>query len=244
MVNTIQAALKARSCVKIISGLNNFDRAQVARVVRAAQQGGATYVDIACDRELVALAKKMSPLPVCVSAVTAPELAQAIHWGADLVELGNFDSFYAQGRLFGAEEVLALTRETRALLPQGTLLTVTVPHTLTLVEQVHLAQALVQAGADCLQTEGGTSAQPQQGGTLGLIQKAAPTLASAYELSRAVEIPVLCASGLSVVTIPMALAAGACGVGVGQAINRLNDEVAMAATVRSLVEAVPQLIRV
>jgi hypothetical protein len=35
----------------------------------------------------------------------------------------------------------------------------------------------------------------------------------------------------------MAIAAGAAGVGVGSAINRLDNEVAMVAVVRSLVEA-------
>ena len=35
----------------------------------------------------------------------------------------------------------------------------------------------------------------------------------------------------------MAIAAGASGVGVGSAINKLNSEVAMVAAVRSLVEA-------
>jgi thiamine monophosphate synthase len=53
-----------------------------------------------------------------------------------------------------------------------------------------------------------------------------------------VRIPVLCASGLSAVTVPLALAAGAAGVGVGSAVNRLNDEVAMIAQVRAIVEAV------
>ena len=47
----------------------------------------------------------------------------------------------------------------------------------------------------------------------------------------------LCASGLSSVTVPMAIAAGASGVGVGSAINQLNDRVAMVAAVRGLVEA-------
>jgi hypothetical protein len=52
-----------------------------------------------------------------------------------------------------------------------------------------------------------------------------------------VALPVLCASGLSAVTLPMAIAAGAAGVGVGSAVNRLNDELAMLAVVRSLREA-------
>jgi hypothetical protein len=52
-----------------------------------------------------------------------------------------------------------------------------------------------------------------------------------------VALPVLCASGLSAVTVPMAIAAGASGVGVGSAVNRLDDELAMVAVVRGLREA-------
>jgi thiamine monophosphate synthase len=74
-------------------------------------------------------------------------------------------------------------------------------------------------------------------GTLGLIEKAAPTLAAAAEISRAVDVPVLCASGLSDMTVPMAIAAGASGVGVGSAVNQLNSELAMIAAVKSLVAA-------
>ena len=48
----------------------------------------------------------------------------------------------------------------------------------------------------------------------------------------------LCASGLSAVTVPLALAAGAAGVGVGSAVNRLGDELAMLAVVRGLREAI------
>jgi hypothetical protein len=48
---------------------------------------------------------------------------------------------------------------------------------------------------------------------------------------------VLCASGLSSVTAPLAIAAGASGIGVGSAVNRLNSELAMIAVVRNLVEA-------
>jgi len=102
---------------------------------------------------------------------------------------------------------------------------------------------LVNAGADIIQTEGGVSAAPMHAGTLGLIEKAAPTLAAAYEISRAVSVPVLCASGISNVTAPLAIAAGAKGVGVGSAINRLNNEVAMVAAVRSLAEALETVTR-
>lgn len=236
MHSLLQRAFAQGNALKVISGLNNFDPERVAATVKAAQQGGATFIDIAADSDLVKLIRELTSLPICVSAVEPEKFVQAVAAGADLIEIGNFDSFYAQGRIFEAEEVLALTHQTRSLLPNITL-SVTVPHILELDQQVQLAEDLVKAGADIIQTEGGTSSTPVHAGTLGLIEKAAPTLAAAYEISRVVSVPVLCASGISSVTAPLAIAAGATGVGVGSAINQLNSEVAMVAAVRGLVEA-------
>lgn len=232
----LKLAFASKNALKVISGLNNFDRKRVASIVKAAEAGGATFVDIAADSALVRSIRQLTNLPICVSAVEPKLFVDAIQAGADLIEIGNFDSFYARGRRFEAAEVLELTKQTRSLLPEVTL-SVTVPHILTLDQQVQLAEELVKAGADIIQTEGGTSTQPTHPGVLGLIEKAAPTLAAAHSISRAVNVPVLCASGLSTVTVPMAIAAGASGVGVGSAINQLDSEIAMVAAVRSLTEA-------
>ncbi|NET09647.1 MAG: DUF561 domain-containing protein [Merismopedia sp. SIO2A8] len=234
--STLQSAFAQKCALKIISGLTNFDPDHVTTIVRAADRGGATFVDIAASADLVRIVRPLTKLPICVSAVEPEKFVPAVAAGADLIEIGNFDAFYAQGRRFEGEEVLALTQKTRSLLPQITL-SVTVPHILELDQQVHLAEQLVQAGADIIQTEGGTSSAPTHPGTLGLVEKAAPTLAAAYEISKAVSVPVLCASGLSSVTAPMAIAAGASGVGVGSAINKLTSEVAMTAMVRQLADA-------
>ncbi|HIK44691.1 MAG TPA: DUF561 domain-containing protein [Leptolyngbyaceae cyanobacterium M65_K2018_010] len=241
MRSDLKQALANRQALKIISGLTNFDSERVMAVVKAADLGGASLVDIAADAALVRQAKAITPLPICVSAVEPEAFLAPVAAGADLIEIGNFDAFYAQGRRFEAAEVLALTQRTRALLPTVPL-SVTVPHILALDEQVTLAEALVAAGADIIQTEGGTTSQPTHPGTLGLIEKAAPTLAAAHEISRAIGVPVLCASGLSDVTAPLAIAAGAAGVGVGSAVNRLNDPLAMVAAVRKLADslAVPR----
>ena len=238
----LQRSLEQRSALKVIAGLMNFDAASVARVARAAGHGGADLIDVACDPELVSLAiRESGGVPVCVSSVEPEQFPAAVAAGAVMVEIGNFDAFYPEGRVFGAEEVLALTRRTRELLPQ-VVLSVTVPHVLPLDQQEQLAVDLVAAGADLIQTEGGTSARPFSAGSLGLIEKAAPTLAAAHSISRALDVPVLCASGLSAVTLPMAIAAGAAGVGVGSAVNRLSDELAMVAVVRGLRAALLQAV--
>ncbi|XP_058196121.1 uncharacterized protein ycf23-like [Rhododendron vialii] len=225
-----------RRALKIITGLQNFCRDNVASVVIAADKGGATHVDIACDPELVKLATSLTSLPICVSSVTPDAFPAAVEAGAVMVEIGNYDSFYEMGVLFSPEQILNLTKETRRILPSVTL-SVTVPHTLSLPDQIKLAEQLEQEGVDIIQTEGGKCSNATNAGVLGLIEKATPTLASAYSISRAVKIPVMCSSGLSAVTAPMAITAGAAGVGVGSAINKLNDVVAMIAEVRSIADS-------
>ncbi|MED6196076.1 hypothetical protein PIB30_043932 [Stylosanthes scabra] len=222
-----------RKALKIISGLHNFDKDNVASVVTAAEKGGATHVDIACDPELVKLAISLTSCPVCVSSVDPASFPAAVEAGALMVEIGNYDSFYEKGVVFTPQQILGLTKETREILPSVTL-SVTVPHTLSLPDQVKLAELLEQEGVDIIQTEGGKCSNPTKSGVLGLIEKATPTLAAAYSISRAVKIPVMCSSGLSAVTAPMAITAGAAGVGVGSAVNRLNDVVAMIAEVKSI----------
>jgi hypothetical protein len=245
---SLRQAITSSRLLKVIAGLTNVDQVSVLRIARAAAGGGGDLVDIACEPSLVrAVAEACPDLPICVSAVDPELFPAAVAAGAAMVEIGNFDAFYPQGRIFGAAEVLELTRRTRTLLPD-VVLSVTVPHVLPLDQQEQLALDLQAAGADLIQTEGGTSAHPHSAGSLGLIEKAAPTLAAAHSISRALAAaghspaPVLCASGLSAVTVPMALAAGASGVGVGSAVNKLGDELAMGAVVRSLREAIDAIV--
>jgi hypothetical protein len=70
-----------------------------------------------------------------------------------------------------------MTVETRKLLPNIPL-SVTVPHTLSLSEQVTLAIALEGCGADIIQTEGKMAASTVGMGVQEMIELAAPTLAA------------------------------------------------------------------
>jgi len=222
--------------LKIISGLNNFDTTLVTNVAWAAQFGGASHVDIACDPALVKIAKSVSSIPVCVSSVKPIDFVAAVEAGADMVEIGNFDSFYGQGIKFSVEDIINMTKKTRQLLPSIPL-SVTVPHTLALSEQIALAKQLEECGADVIQTEGKMGANPTTMGVQELIETAAPALASAFALSRAVSVPVMCSSGLTDVTAPLALAAGARGVGIGSMVNKLKHQQQMYMAVSAIASA-------
>lgn len=227
-----------RRALKVISGLHNFDAELVAKVCKAADAGGASLVDIACDAELVKLARSVTSLPICVSSVDPAAFVDCVEAGAEMVEIGNYDYFYTQGITFSAEQIVELTRRTRELLPTIPL-SVTIPHTLAMDQQVALAEALLAYEVDVIQTEGGMGAKPFSSGVLGMIEKAAPSLAAAHEISRCVgdKAHVMASSGISDVTAPLAVAAGAAGVGVGSAVNKLGDVTAMSFAVRRLVDA-------
>ena len=242
---SLQKSIQKKSLLKVISGLNNFNAESVFQIAKAAGLGGADLLDIACEAELVELAVDASNIPVCVSSVEPKLFPEAVKAGASIIEIGNYDSFYPDGRFFSADEVLSLAVESRQLLPE-VVLSVTVPHTLPLDSQAQLALDLVDVNVDLIQTEGGTSSHPISPGTLGLIEKASPTLAGTFAIASALkdcqnDVPVICASGLSEVTIPMAISVGASGVGIGSAVNKLNTELAMIATVKGLRQALNSL---
>ncbi len=242
---SLQKSIQNRSLLKVISGLSNFNPESVFLIAKAAGQGGADLLDIACEPKLVELAVEASKIPVCVSSVEPRLFPNAVKAGASIIEIGNFDSFYPEGRFFSADEVLSLATESRHLLPD-VFLSVTIPHVLPLDSQAQLALDLVDRGVDLIQTEGGASSHPMSPGALGLIEKASPTLAATFAIASALKemhhnVPVICASGLSEVTVPMAISVGAHGVGIGSAVNKLDTELAMIATVKGLREALDSL---
>ncbi len=239
---TLSQKIASCSLLKVISGLNNFDQQSVTRIAKAAGLGGADLIDVACDPHLVRLAIKASGLPICVSSVEPELFVEAVRAGASMIEIGNFDSFYPQGRFFNAREVLDLAIQSKKLI-KDIPLSVTVPHLLPLDQQAQLAIDLVDVGADIIQTEGSVKATPKNPGVLGLIEKAAPTLAAVQTIFKSfsecqIEVPLICASGLSEATVGMAFASGASGVGVGSVVNRLDSELEMIAMVKNLRTAI------
>ena len=225
------------NALKIISGLTNFDESIVRKVAFAASVGGASHVDIACRADLVRAAKSVSSIPVCVSSISPREFVDAVNAGADMVEVGNFDGFYDCGMKFSANDVLSLAKETRGLLPDIPT-SVTIPHTLSIEEQIKLAKELEILGVDIIQTEGKVSAlEERMGSVVNAMEKARPALASSFALSRAVKVPIMAASGLTDITAPLALASGARGVGIGSMVTQLKDQDKMIDAVHRIAQA-------
>jgi thiamine monophosphate synthase len=234
-LQTLHAALRERRLVKVIAGIENFDKASVMAIAKAAAQGGAQAVDIAADAELVRAVKAETHLIVFVSSVEPAKLIAAAEAGADVLELGNYDALYHQGIHPTKEQILGWAREVKNTVGNRVPLCVTVSGHLSLAEQLDLATTLQAMGVDILQTEGQVG--PQGNDTFSALSGAVSALANTAEIRKVVELPLLLAGGFNVVSAPFAIAAGADALGVGKAVTSLKDEAAMAAATAEIVKA-------
>jgi len=232
--------LKEKRAVKIIAGIDNFDINTVISVCRAAQIGLASAVDVSANEEVIKAAKRATKLPVFVSSIKPFSLKKAVQWGADAIEIGNFDALYKDGVEFGADEVYEITLETMNLCEKDNIFTcVTVPGCISVEEQINLAKKLELLGVDLIQTEGVKPMKAVKGAPAAdLLTVAQKTIANTMEIAGSVSIPVMTASGITPQTAPLAFAAGASAVGAGSCVNKLKTQIAMAQTVRELVGSV------
>ncbi len=241
-IENFKRHLAEKNAIKIIAGIDNFNKESVKNVVSAAEMGGASAIDICYNEEIISMVKEMISLPVFVSSIVPTELANAVRLGADAIEVGNFDALYRKGMRVSSQEVLNIVNETLSLLNgEKTFICVTVPGHLDISEQISLAAKLEEMGIDLIQTEGAATTVADKAGARGLLQTSEVSISNTIELSRNVEIPVMTASGITTTTAPMAFAAGASAIGVGSCVNKLNSTIAMVAVVKSLVESVSRV---
>lgn len=236
-IDLFKKHLSEKRAVKIIAGIDNFDVENIKKVVSAANQAGASAIDLCADENIFMSVRELTDLPLFVSSIIPEELAIAVKLGADAIELGNFDALYRKGLRMDADEVLELVEETLSLINKSeTFFCVTVPGHISVAEQINLARKLEKLGVDLIQTEGSAITNAQSEGARGLMETAQVSIANTIELVRNVEIPVMTASGITPTTAAMAFAAGASAIGVGSCINKLDSTIAMMAVATSLVE--------
>lgn len=220
-ITKLNQALTRRDFFKAIAGIDNFDLHKVLDLVVSAERGGAHAVDIACDVELLKAVKAKTNLIVFVSSLDAEKLIEAAKFGADVLEIGNFDALYKQGLKPEAKDILETVRMIRRVV-LDTPICVTIPGFLSIEEQLDLATLVQAAGADLLQLEG-LVGKLDVVDTKSAIDSITEALANTREIRKTVEMPIIVAGGLNWVNVPFAIAAGADGVGIGKAITRLDS---------------------
>ena len=238
-IEVFRKHLREKRAVKIIAGIDNYDIENVAKVCRAAQAGHASAVDISCNREVYMTARKNTKLPIFVSSIHPFEILEAVKWGADAIEIGNFDALYKQGKSFSAQQIYDIVLETLSLINKYDVFTcVTIPGNVDIADQIDLAKKLEILGVDLIQTEGLKQSASSTNPSLHLVSYAQATIANTLELMKHTALPIMTSSGITSTTAPLAFASGASAVGVGSAVNKLSSEVEMCATVMAIVSSI------
>nr|WDA99511.1 hypothetical protein GAYE_10879_106 [Galdieria yellowstonensis] len=217
----IRNDLEKKKILKLITGLNNFNLNKISNICIAASKNIVTYIDISSDPYLIRAIKKITDLPICASSILPEELYQSVEAGADIIELGNYESFYEKGLIVNPDHIIYLTNKIRNRMP-NTPLTVTIPSYLQLEEQINLAIKLQDYNINFLQTEGKYKIKSRY--LLDYIKLALPTLIATEKISKLVNIPIICSSGISIFTAPLSIYLGASGVGVGSLLKNINNK--------------------
>ncbi len=230
--------LQAKNCLKVIAGINNFNKDRVLQIVRAADQMQASCVDISAREDIVTEAVAIAEnTAIVVSSINIAELIRAEELGADVLELGNFEALHDEGIFPSTDQVYNWASEIMSARKQA-LVSITIPGHLSVSEQVTLATKLEELGIDILQTEGASLVEASSPAALGQIEKVRLTLANTIEISKAVSSTfILTASGISPDTAKLAIAAGAHGVGIGKYVNKLESSLEMMAAIKALQES-------
>ena len=236
-IDSFKHALEEKRAVKVIAGIDNFDIENIKKVVSSAEKSHATAVDICAREDIIKEIRSMTDMPIFVSSIVPAELVKAVELGADAIELGNFDVLYKKGMSFSADQVMSLVRETMDMLGDTrTFFCVTIPGELSIADQIDLARKLETMGIDLIQTEGHFSADHISEGARGLMERAELTISNTIELSRNIDLPIMTATAINPTTAPFAFAAGASAIGCGSCINKMDSDLSMMATAKSLVE--------
>lgn len=235
-------ALKNKNLVKIISGIQNYDKQKSLYITMASELGGATAVDICDDPEIIKPLRALAQLPIFVSSIDPIKLVAAQSYGADVLEIGNYEDFYKQGKMFTPNEILEIAGFVKKSLVLDLLVCCTIPATLEVENQIRLAKKLLDLGIDILQTEGfsaETPASDRKDITYNEILKAASTLANTMELRKALpNANIITASGITPTTLSFAVATGANGVGIGTYINSLTIQNEMTERIKEIMTSV------
>nr|UNJ16444.1 hypothetical protein [Boldiaceae sp.] len=212
-----------KQALKIISGLNNFNKSNIIEIITAAELGGATYIDIVADKRIIKLANSLTKLPLCISSILPEQIYKCVDEGVEIIEIGNFDSFYQKSMFFKSNDIKNLSYTIRKALPYPYIkLCVTLPYILSIKEQLELAKYLEFIGIDMIQTEGSLNYKSSNLDKILPLNRSNLTLITTYSLSKTVSIPIIASSGLTLSTAAVAKSYGASCIGIKSAISNLK----------------------
>ena len=235
-IEVFKKHLREKRAIKIATGIENTNLEHVAKIARAAQSAKASAVEIISNKEVYETVRKNTKLPIIVSSIHPFEILQAVQWGVDGVQIGNYSELYKKGRKFSAEQVYDVILETMGLINKyNVYICVTIPASLDTQEQVDLIKKLEYLGVNAIQAEGyrKSTTKPNH-----IIESANVSIHNMTELSQMTNIPVLVSCAMNETGLKVAFDNGANGVAVDYAVNKLDSEASMQAVIMEMVKSV------
>ena len=227
--------LREKRAIKIATGMNNYNPEQVAKICRAAQNAKASAVEIASRKELYNIARKNTKLPVFISSIHPFEILQAVQWGVDGVQIGNYSELYKKSKKFSATEIYDVVLETMGLINKyNVFISVTIPASIDNQEQIDLVRKLEYLGISAIQAEGyrKSTIKPNH-----IIESANVSIHNMTELSQITTMPVIVSCAMNTTGLKVAFDNGANGVTVDYAVNKLDSEAAMQSIIMEMVSS-------
>jgi len=147
--------IREKRAIKVVFSNERANSEEIAKFARAAQIGRVSAIDIPCNKEFFDKARKNTKLPIFVSSCHPFEILNAVKWGVDGIEIGNFSSLYKKGQTFNAVEIYDIILETLGIINDYEVFTcVTIPDNLNENEKTDLIRKLEILGVDLIQVEG------------------------------------------------------------------------------------------
>lgn len=245
--NKVSYDLKHKRAIKIIAGINNLNVLEILKVVKAAELADVSYLDVVANTKIVKYLKSVSNLPICISSIDPLDIYNCLSVGADIIEIGNYNSFYKSGIYFATKNILDLVKEIQNLVADLPIC-VTVPYYLDLEDQIILAQNLEFLGVHMIQTEGlyvnhnlrNFSVEYNKLLGLNLSKSLSSSLLSTYVISQYVKIPIISSSGMIDIFAPMAKTYGASGIGIGASLRKHSSIESMVHYIRQIKNSIYQ----
>ncbi len=152
-IEVFKKHLREKRAIKISLG-SNSDINKTALIATCSQNAHASAIDIACDKKLFEIAKKNTKLPIFASSNHPFSLQEALSWGVDGIEIGNFNTLRKQGKMYSPNELYNIVLETYALANDyDTFVSVCIPKEFNKEEKISLIKKLELLGVDLIRLE-------------------------------------------------------------------------------------------
>ena len=88
--------LREKRAVKFAYRLDTVNQEYMNKFIKAVQMTRISAIDIPCEKEVYNTVRKNSKMPIIASSIHPFEILNAVKWGVDGIEIGNYNSLYKQ----------------------------------------------------------------------------------------------------------------------------------------------------